>query len=424
MGQKELFRKSALDKLASPERLDQLIRITSPLGWITLWALIFLVLIAVIWGFAGSIPTTANASGILTRTGGIYSIQSPATGIIMSINVREGDVVKAGEVVARLSQVDLLNSIKRKKQQLRDLKTDLRKKRVFSDRDLGNKVKYYDQMVHNLEVSVKNIKSRLEWLHEQLKNKKELYRKGLITKDRYLAARKDVDSANLQLKEQKNEIKRVLNNKFELSKTTELDEIGRRSNLRATQLELQLLEIDLVLNSQVFSPYEGRVMDINFKEGNYISKGVSLFTIEKRGKSISNLKTVLYIRAFEAKNVKVGMKVHICPAHVKQEEYGYMVGLITFAGQYPTTSNSMMKELENKSFVQSLSSMGVLYKFEATIIPDPGSYNGYMWSTARGYPFEINSGTICSGKVVVKEQIPASFVVPIFNKYILGEGSE
>lgn len=421
---KELFRKSALDKLASPERLDQLIQITSPYGWLTLGALMFVIIVTIVWGVFGTIPTTVEANGILTRTGGIYLIQSPSNGIIMSINVNQGEVVKAGEVVARLSQVDVLNRIKKKKQELRDLKQKMKKSRDFSDKDINNKIKYYEQIVANLKISVENIRNRLKWLHEQLNNKRELYKKGLITKDKYLAAQKDVNSANLLLKEKKNEINKIYNSKFELSQTSEIDNLGKFNQIRATQLELQLLEIDLILNSQIFSPYEGRIMDINFKEGNYINKGSALFTLEKRGKSISSLKAVLYIRAFEAKNVRVGMKVHICPSHVKQEEYGYMIGLITFAGQYPTTGNSMMKELENKTLVQSLSSMGALYKFEATLIPDPATSNGYMWSTSHGYPHEINSGTLCRANIVVKTQKPISFVIPIFNKYILGKGQD
>ena len=107
----KLFRKAALERLASPERLDQLIKITSPVGWLTLGAIIFLILVTIVWGFLGKIPTTVQANGILTRTGGLYSIQSPSNGIILSINVNQGDIVKAGEVVARLSQVDVLNQI-------------------------------------------------------------------------------------------------------------------------------------------------------------------------------------------------------------------------------------------------------------------------------------------------------------------------
>ena len=39
MGAKGLFRKSALEKLSSPERLDVMMQITSPAAWLALAAL-------------------------------------------------------------------------------------------------------------------------------------------------------------------------------------------------------------------------------------------------------------------------------------------------------------------------------------------------------------------------------------------------
>jgi HlyD family secretion protein len=420
----KLFRKAALERLASPERLDQLIKITSPAGWLTLGAIIFLILVTIVWGFLGKIPTTVKASGILTRTGGLYSIQSPSNGIILSINVNQGDIVKAGEVVARLSQVDVLNQIKRKKQELDNLIQKNRSNEKLSHEDMENKLKIYDEMVTNLDISIEDLKNHLEWLREQLKNKEDLFKMGLITKDRYLEAQNEVNAANLSLKNKKNEINKILSEKFEMTKMTKLDKLGRKNQLKALQLDLQLLQIDLILNSQVFSPYEGRIMDINFKEGNLINKGSPILTLEKRGKNINNLKAVLYIQPLEAKNVKIGMKVHLVPSHVKQAEHGYMLGLTTFVSDYPVTQSSMMKELENQTLVTNLSSLGALYKFEATIIPDPNTVNGYKWSTPHGYPYEINSGSLCQAQIVVKEQRPISLVVPLFKRYILGIGNE
>ena len=45
LDQKEIFRKSALDRMASPEQLDALMRITSPRGWIALLTIGFLLLV-------------------------------------------------------------------------------------------------------------------------------------------------------------------------------------------------------------------------------------------------------------------------------------------------------------------------------------------------------------------------------------------
>src|SRR5882724_8188165 len=60
--QDKLFRQTALEKLSSPEELDQLMQVTTPRGWFALAALIVLVVVAVVIGVFSVIPVRANAS--------------------------------------------------------------------------------------------------------------------------------------------------------------------------------------------------------------------------------------------------------------------------------------------------------------------------------------------------------------------------
>ncbi|MGA1194869.1 MAG: hypothetical protein ACO36I_00070 [Candidatus Latescibacterota bacterium] len=46
--QKQIFRQAALDRLSSPDQLDQLMRVTTPKGWIALMALCSVLLAATI----------------------------------------------------------------------------------------------------------------------------------------------------------------------------------------------------------------------------------------------------------------------------------------------------------------------------------------------------------------------------------------
>lgn len=50
-----LFRKQALDNVASPEDLEAMIRVTAPRGWIALSAAALLLLAIVVWAFFGSV---------------------------------------------------------------------------------------------------------------------------------------------------------------------------------------------------------------------------------------------------------------------------------------------------------------------------------------------------------------------------------
>ncbi|MBQ0084241.1 MAG: hypothetical protein KBS52_05700 [Clostridiales bacterium] len=69
----EIFRKKSLEKLKSPESLDQSIRVTNPGIWLILAAVILLLIGAVVWGAFGHIDSTVPISvhaekGVLTGT--------------------------------------------------------------------------------------------------------------------------------------------------------------------------------------------------------------------------------------------------------------------------------------------------------------------------------------------------------------------
>ena len=60
-----LFREVSLEKLSSPEQLDELINVTSPRAWFALIAISCILISAIVWGFLGSIPTKITGHGIL-----------------------------------------------------------------------------------------------------------------------------------------------------------------------------------------------------------------------------------------------------------------------------------------------------------------------------------------------------------------------
>ncbi|MBC6421595.1 MAG: hypothetical protein GDA38_08605 [Hormoscilla sp. SP12CHS1] len=60
-----IFRKESLERLSSPERLDQLMQIVSPQGWLSLATLGGLVVLGLIWSIVGRIPIAVQGQGLL-----------------------------------------------------------------------------------------------------------------------------------------------------------------------------------------------------------------------------------------------------------------------------------------------------------------------------------------------------------------------
>ena len=57
-----IFRQKNIDKVSSPEKLDDYIRVTTPSVWITLAAIVLLLIGALVWGTFGEL-TVHNADG-------------------------------------------------------------------------------------------------------------------------------------------------------------------------------------------------------------------------------------------------------------------------------------------------------------------------------------------------------------------------
>lgn len=50
-----IFRQKSIDRISSPEKLDDYIRVTTPSVWITLAAIVILLVGAIIWGIFGEL---------------------------------------------------------------------------------------------------------------------------------------------------------------------------------------------------------------------------------------------------------------------------------------------------------------------------------------------------------------------------------
>ena len=99
-----IFNQAALDKLRSPEKLDTMIRITGPVGWMGLASVALLCFAIVLWSFYGSFTEKAEGRGLIMDSAGIVSVTHPAAGKITAVYVQTGSVVHKGEIIAHMEQ--------------------------------------------------------------------------------------------------------------------------------------------------------------------------------------------------------------------------------------------------------------------------------------------------------------------------------
>ena len=130
----EIFRKSVLDKISSPDQLDEVIVITPPSFWLSMIGMGAILLTALIWSIFGRIPIYVSANGIYMTGDGIHLVYSENNGIINEILVNDGDKVNEGDVIARLSDKD----ISKKLDEARTRRSEVEAVTIDSEDDKAN----------------------------------------------------------------------------------------------------------------------------------------------------------------------------------------------------------------------------------------------------------------------------------------------
>ncbi|MCL2081991.1 MAG: NHLP bacteriocin system secretion protein [Oscillospiraceae bacterium] len=598
--QNSIFRKVSLDRLASPEQLDQKLTVISPVGWVACVSLAILIIATSLWGFLGSVSDKVNGGGILMYGEGVGTFTAQTDGQITDVSVYAGDFVESGQVIARVSQHELIQQIERCRENIDALKGvdietlefnigslnseiysefaqlagQIRAARVQFDaqkneaekneKDISNQREQQAQQVTALERQIKVLEDQIKEHEEHLSYQRKIelenaekqsgqpqangdfytsdrgdyYRRNysaahqftvtnqlgaayVILSDKrnsstfpvfymdssgeevynkngkyYLpnyyesllgntysglpskSARKtvyidtmtgaryidmsgkefkavsdeelsgiyqqvknrpayDPSLASMQSQLENNRMQLIqaktqssqLNSTFTkflwggynqtgeqisslMGQFSHLKQIKERELLR----NLQELQLQLSLNSVIKAQYSGTIASLNIQSLDYVQPGSVLGTITRDGQASSVL---MYVPITDGKRITAGMEVNISPTTVNREEYGYMVGRVKSVSTYAVTQEHMMLVLQNQQLVQAFSEQTAVMEVEVELLRDPETESGYKWSTPKGAPFGVDSGTICMSEIKVASKRPVDMIVP-FVKRLLG----
>lgn len=95
----DLYRKSALERISSPEQLDKAVKITSPMSWLALLAITGMIVVAVVWSILGSLPVTVTTQGIVAAPVSTNAVYLQESGSVAAVLVRPGDELHFGDPV-------------------------------------------------------------------------------------------------------------------------------------------------------------------------------------------------------------------------------------------------------------------------------------------------------------------------------------
>ena len=80
------------------------------------------------------------------------------------------------------------------------------------------------------------------------------------------------------------------------------------------------------------------------------------------------------------------------------------------------TPEGIARVLRNQRLADQLAGSGAQLAVKASLVRDPATESGFKWSSSKGPPTKVVTGTLCSALVVVEKKRPISYVLPILKQ--------
>ena len=467
----KLFRQKSLERLASPEKLDQLMQVVNPKSWLPLVTLGSIVAAAGVWSVYGKIPVTVEGRGVLIHPSKVVPLQAKSAGQLLELKIKPGDEVEKGEVIATTAQIDLRKQLELARAKLVQLQGQDRDVNLLqtqrSDRDLqsiSEQRQTLEQRLGILEeltptlrdkglVSIERdreaLEARLQTLRELLPTYKkrlgirqDLLKEGAISDDVLLQARQEyfdntaqINEAESQLKQldvkEADALKEYLSNLNEIKNIkAQLQELqskkaniaqqdwetstNRTKEIQETQREIERLREQIEDNSQIVSQHDGKILEITTNLGQIVQAGTRIANIDIDNPE-DKMVGITYFPVEDGKKIQPDMTIQITPQTIKRERFGGIVGDVTKISPFPITKEAAANVVGNPEVVEGLVSKDQpgLMQVSADLRTDADTFSGYKWSSSAGPKLKISPGTTTIARVKVDERSPISYVIPL-----------
>lgn len=374
-GPENLLRKASVEKLSSPEQLDMMMRVTSPMGWVAMAAIGAIILAAIVWSVTFPMPVKVDGRGFMVRGEAVREVQILAGGTIQSMEVKTGDVIETGTVVARLSMPDI-------------------EARLLSARELLVGLEQQTSSSGSQTASIQGrLRGQVARLEADRAQKQKLVDRGLLTSASVAAIDQQITS---------------LQNSLAQSMIGTGD---RGLRVEDKRLEVRELESKLANDAVVRSPFSGRVVAVRAGIGQSVRPGDALLSLES---TKDPMRVIGFVPLAAGKKVLSGLDVRISPSFVRVEDYGFLLGKVISVSTLPVTPEEIQRIVANDALARQYIDLN---PFQVVIEPLAGDTpSGFRWTSSAGPPLEVGSGTDCTIQVVVETRKPISYVIPTLKK--------
>ncbi len=411
---RRLFRESALERLSSPEQLDQQLHVTGARSWVALLFLWVLLAAIVAWSILGTVHTKEEGRGILVAGGGLKVVVAPGAGRLAAFLVDVGNPVSEGQLVARIDRQDIADELAEAESQLAELRAQNERHDAFDRREEELQAELDRVETARLRREIEAAGRRIERLAQRRAIIQELVAGGMMTEIELHEVDEESEKSELERDQAALEIEQVQvassNAGFQrtrerMRRQLQLEELLGRTSMLRSRLERE---------TRVVSPYAGRVVELRAAAHTAVAAGDSVLLVEPAGETARELEAILYVPATTGKRVRPGMEVFISPDTVRREEHGSMRGVVASVADGPTSRLAMLAVLTAEDLVEQFTlEIGLPLQVRVTLVQDAATPSGYGWTSSSGPPARVSAGTLCRGAVTLEVKRPVELVIPL-----------
>lgn len=392
--------------------LQREIRVIGRPGWWILGGIAAVTAGVTIWSFAGKLQTKIAGPCMLLSSEGVVDIKAGATGRLSEVSVRSGAQVREGDVVAIISQPDQDERIKRLEARLQEIERRAVSIGSLSSRGVALSNEAFARRVAYLERQIEVARSRTEIERNQIETARQLVEQKLATRRSLDEARRTLAATEMSIESLRRQLVEVDRERTELTRREAEERSQIQLERSEAKRELALLEGERGRTTVVRSAFAGRVVEVKAGRGTLVGTETPVVLLERSG-SEAGMEVVMYVASNDGKKINPGATAELLPATAQRDEHGYLVGKVSYISDYPATPQALLATLGSEELVKELASVSAPFEVRIRLDKQDG---GLVWTRAKNDAPDIRAGTLCSGKVTVRNERPIGFVIPALRK--------
>lgn len=412
------FSSKALAELSRGAQPLALTSVRADWTWILYGVTTVICAALVIWGFFGSVVDSVSGQGILMLHGGVHSVTSRSAGTVSQLNVSQGMTVSSGQVLGEVYNAETMFRIRRLEEEYEQLSRQSAALTAGSREMTALRLKMEKERETALASLTEKYHASLARSQLRSQNFQTLRSERAISLGDYFSALDAMLATEAQLLSNRLEVMRSTGQMHELDWEQRKTLIDLENSLLLKSLEVDMAHKLYVDAFRLASDHDGRVLELRKREGDFVQAGETIALIAARESD------GLYLAGFfspaDGKKIQPGMSAYFAPASARSEEFGYILGVVRDVSDSPISPEAVLAELNNAGLAHMLTGGGAAVRVVVELVPDGTTRSGLRWTSSKGAPVQLSSGTTGTLMVNTEYRTPASFLVPYARTTLFG----